>query len=89
MDGRTRELYGEFADEGVEVLSCTQSRGSTHVKIRCRFLGHEFVYVASLNSEDSNRALKNRRADLRRIKRAIRKGDQTVLSKFKVRRSSP
>lgn len=87
MDGRTRALYEEFSQEAIEVLRTTQVKGSAHLKIHCRHLGYEFTYVASINSGDE-RTIKNRKADLRRIKRAIRKQDQTILAKFKVKRST-
>lgn len=88
MDRRTRLTYELFAQEGVEVVSVTQGRG-THLKIHCRYRGYEFTYVCSRNvNGDDQCTIQNRVADLRRIKRAVRSGTQEILDKFKVKRVS-
>ena len=88
MDRRTRLTYELFAEEGVEVVSAEQGRNGTHMKIYCRYRGHEFFYACSRNLNGADqRTIQNRVSDLRRIKRAIRSGGQTVLDKFKVKRS--
>ena len=86
MDRRTRALIESFVEEDIEVLKIEQGRG-THVKVFCRHGEHEFFYVCSINVHGSDqRAVENRQADLRRIKRAIASGNQDVMSKFKVKR---
>lgn len=86
MDRRTRLTYELFAEEGVEVVGSEMGRGR-HTKIHCRYRGYEFFYACSQNVNGNDQcALQNRIADLRRIKRAIRSGDVTILDKFKVKR---
>ncbi len=89
MNSLTRKLYGEFAQLGIEVLDTQVSRGSAHVKIHCRYQGHRFIYVTSLNIREADRGTTNMLADLRRIQRAIRTGNLTILEKFKVQRDDP
>lgn len=84
MNSLTRRLYGEFSELGIEVLDTKPCRGSAHVKIDCRYRGHRFVYVTSTNIRERDRGVLNMRGDLRRIQRAIRTNNRTVLDQFKV-----
>ena len=83
MTPLTRQLYGEFGEEGIEVLEAVRGKGS-HVKVRCRFQGHSFIYVTTENGKTWNRGVANRAAELRRIKRAIRTQNHAILGKYKV-----
>ena len=81
-----RDFYREFGDLGIEVLKMERAARGVHIKIHCRYLGHKFTYLTSKNTSESDRGVLNRTQDLKRIKRAIRARNQTILDKYKVAR---